>query len=190
MIKCLFLSGARGLMSLFISRSKTSIWMPTPTQELRTHLNGRRGYLFETNPNDRYSARTMQSIVKSEAREAGIEKLVCPHLPRHSIATILLESGEGHIDQVHTFSCLSILRNAVVAWNTVQIRRIVSELRAEGQQIEAETLSHVTPLLRKHIIPFGRHYFDSNRMQQARAGEADNPQRRFSVECGYCPVWR
>ncbi len=41
------------------------------------------------------------------------------------------------------------LHNAVVAWNTIQIGRIVSELRAEGQQIEDETLSHVTPLLRK-----------------------------------------
>jgi hypothetical protein len=70
---------------------------------------------------------------------------------------------------------LSILHNAVVAWNTIQIGRIVSDLRAEGQQIEDETLSHVTPLLRKHINPFGRYYFDLNRMQQARAGEGDNP---------------
>jgi len=63
-------------------------------------------------------------------------------------------------DQLHTFSCLSILHNAVVAWNTIQIGKIVSQLRGEGQQIEDETLSHVTPLLRKHINPFGRYYFD------------------------------
>ena len=38
-------------------------------QELRTHWNRRRqGYLFETNRNDRYSVRTMQSVVKSEAQ--------------------------------------------------------------------------------------------------------------------------
>ena len=76
---------------------------------------------------------------------------------------------------MHTFSCLSILHNAVVAWNTIQIGKIVGQLRVEGQQIEDETLSHVTPLLRKHINPFGRYYFDLNRIQQDPARERDNP---------------
>src|ERR1039457_4991126 len=43
--------------------------LPALAQELRTHLNGRcQGYLFETNRNARYSVRTIQSMVKSEAR--------------------------------------------------------------------------------------------------------------------------
>jgi len=78
--------------------------LPALAQELRTHLNGRRhGYLFETNRNDRYSVRTVQSIVKSEARKAGINKRVYPHLLRHSIATMLLDSGEVPIDQLQKF---------------------------------------------------------------------------------------
>ena len=78
--------------------------LPALAQELRTHLNGRRhGYLFETNRNDRYSVRTVQSIVKSEARKAGINKWVYPHLLRHSIATMLLDSGEVPIDQLQKF---------------------------------------------------------------------------------------
>ena len=99
----------------------------------------------------------------------------------HDLSRFLSFGKEGAMrgrefgDQVHTFSCLSILHNAVVAWNTIQIGRIVNDCRAEGQQIEDETLSHVTPLLRKHINPFGRYYFDLNRMQQTRAGEDDNP---------------
>jgi integrase len=58
--------------------------LPALAQELRTHLNGRRhGYLFETNRNDCYSVRTVQSIVKSQAQETGMKKRVYPHLLRH-----------------------------------------------------------------------------------------------------------
>jgi hypothetical protein len=99
----------------------------------------------------------------------------------HDLSRFLSFGKEGAMrgrefgDQLHTFSCLSILHNAVVAWNTIQVGKIVSQLRGEGQQIEDETLSHVTPLLRKHINPFGRYYFDLNRIQQDPARERDNP---------------
>jgi hypothetical protein len=58
------------------------------------------------------------------------------------------------------------MHNAVVAWNMLHIATIVADLRTEGHQIEDETLSHVTPLMRKHINPFGRYHFDLNRMRQ------------------------
>lgn len=61
-------------------------------------------------------------------------------------------------------------------------RRIAIELCAEGQQIEDETLSHFTPLLRKHINPFGRYDFDLNRMEQGRAGKARTLNRDFRLD--------
>ncbi|MGO9056804.1 MAG: tyrosine-type recombinase/integrase [Candidatus Binataceae bacterium] len=78
--------------------------LPALADELRTQLQGRQtGFLFESNRHTRYSTRTMQSIVTNCARAAGIEKRVYPQLLRHSIATILLDSGLVPIDQVQKF---------------------------------------------------------------------------------------
>jgi integrase/recombinase XerD len=78
--------------------------LPALADELRTHLQGRQlGFLFETNRHTRYSTRMVQSVVKGCARQAGIAKRVYPHLLRHSVATILLDSGQVSIDQVQKF---------------------------------------------------------------------------------------
>ena len=78
--------------------------LPALADELRTHLQGRqRGFLFESNRQTRYAVRTVQAIVTTCARTAGITKRVYPHLLRHSIATILLDSGMVPIDQVQKF---------------------------------------------------------------------------------------
>lgn len=82
----------------------------------------------------------------------------------------VLRGGEFG-DQVNTFSCLSVLHNAVVAWNLIQIGKIVDQLRAEGVEIDEEILSHVTPLMRKHINPFGRYHFDLERISMAAKAE-------------------
>jgi integrase/recombinase XerD len=45
----------------------------------------------------------VQSIVANCARTAGIKKRVYPHLLRHSIAAILLDSGLVPIDRLQKF---------------------------------------------------------------------------------------
>jgi len=55
-------------------------------------------------------------------------------------------------------SCLSLLSNAVVLWNTLRIERIVTELRAGGTTIRDEDLVHVWPLQRRHITPNGVYF--------------------------------
>jgi hypothetical protein len=59
-------------------------------------------------------------------------------------------------------SCLSLLSNAVLVWNTVRIGRIVGQLRAAGNSIPDEDLARVPPLFRRHITPNGS-YFQSPR---------------------------
>jgi len=77
--------------------------------------------------------------------------------------------GRGFEDQRHSFSCLGVLHNAVVAWTTLHIGPVVEQLRAEGHVIEDATLSLTTPLMRKHLNPFGRYHFDLDRMRQRLA---------------------
>ncbi len=44
-------------------------------------------------------------------------------------------------------SCLSLVSNAILYWNTIKINDIVTSLRAQGEVIEDETLSHISALL-------------------------------------------
>jgi hypothetical protein len=59
-------------------------------------------------------------------------------------------------------SCLSLLSNAVLLWNTVHIDHIVTQLRANGNLVRDEDLARVSPLFRPHITPSGS-YFHSPR---------------------------
>jgi hypothetical protein len=49
-------------------------------------------------------------------------------------------------------------RIAVVLWNTRQIERIVTDLRASEMSIRNEDLVHIWPLQRRHITPNGVYF--------------------------------
>jgi hypothetical protein len=57
-------------------------------------------------------------------------------------------------------SCLSLLSNAVLVWNTVRMTEILAQLEAVGEVIPAEDLARVSPLAYAHVIPNGTYHFD------------------------------
>ena len=83
---------------------------------------------------------------------------------RHGLARWLFFADQGEFRTsdlemiMNKASCLSLLSNAVVLWNTLQIERIVTELRAGGTTIRDEDLVHVWPLQRRHITPNGVYF--------------------------------
>lgn len=63
------------------------------------------------------------------------------------------EFREGDYEEImNKASCLSLISNAVLVWNTIQIQNIVGELRASGHPVKDENLARVSPLLRAHVI--------------------------------------
>ena len=73
------------------------------------------------------------------------------------------EFRTGDLDEImNKASCLSLLSNAVLVWNTVHIDHIVTQLRANGNLVRDEDLARVSPLFHQHITPSGS-YFHSPR---------------------------
>jgi len=68
--------------------------------------------------------------------------------------------GREFEDQLHTFSCLAVLHNAVVAWNLKHIAMLVEQLRMEDHTISNDDLALTSWLVRRHINPYGRYHFD------------------------------
>jgi TnpA family transposase len=83
-------------------------------------------HIVKTLDNEEYRCRMARELNRGEAS--------------HDLSRLLCFGKEGVLrgrefgDQVQTFSCLSVLHNAVVAWNMLQIEDIVNQLRAEGDK--------------------------------------------------------
>ena len=96
---------------------------------------------------------------------------------RHILAKSLFFANWGtfrsgdYEEVMNKASCLSLLSNAVLVWNTVHIARIVNQLRAAGHEVRDEDLARASPLVHAHVIPNGS-YFQSPRR---RADDAPEP---------------
>jgi TnpA family transposase len=83
---------------------------------------------------------------------------------RHALARWLFFANQGEFRtsdyeaMMNRASCLGLLSNAVVLWNTLQMARIVSELRTGGMTIADQDLAHVWSLQRRHIVPSGFYF--------------------------------
>ena len=85
---------------------------------------------------------------------------------RHQLARWLFFANQGEFRRgdfeeiMNKSSCLSLLSNAVVAWNTIQMQRIVGQLRAAGEPVSDQDLAHIAPLSFAHVIPNGTYHFE------------------------------
>jgi len=85
---------------------------------------------------------------------------------RHDLAGSVFFGNKGefrsgdYVELINKASCLSLLSNAIVAWNAVRIGQIVEQLRRQGDQVEDEDLAHISPLMYEHVITAGTYSFE------------------------------
>lgn len=63
-------------------------------------------------------------------------------------------------EQINQASCLTLITNAVVVWNTVYMTAAIEQLIKEGYQINEEDIEHISPARYEHINPYGKLLFD------------------------------
>ena len=82
-------------------------------------------------------------------------------LPRRIFFADQGEFTTGDYEEImNKSSCLSLVSNAILYWNTIKINEIVESLRAQGEVIEDETLSHISLLPFRHVVPNGMYFID------------------------------
>ena len=63
-------------------------------------------------------------------------------------------------EQANQASCLTLLTNAVIIWNTRYIQEIISQLKIDGHNIYDEDIEHLSPCRFEHINKYGRYNFN------------------------------
>ncbi len=79
----------------------------------------------------------------------------------HALRRDLLYAHEGAIrrrrleQQTEQAWCLTLVTNAVVTWTTEYYGLAVTEIRAQGRQVEDEILAHISPAHSENVNFFG-----------------------------------
>lgn len=80
-------------------------------------------------------------------------------LPRRIFFADQGEFTTGDYEEImNKASCLSLVSNAILYWNTIKINDIVQTLRQQGEVVDDETLAHVSLLPFRHVIPNGTYF--------------------------------
>ena len=84
----------------------------------------------------------------------------------HDLRRFLFFAHQGFIRQsqdenlANQSTCLTLVTNAVVAWNTLYMQEVIKQLKLEGKEINEADFVHLSPARFEHINPYGRYEFD------------------------------
>jgi hypothetical protein len=76
-------------------------------------------------------------------------------------------------------SCLSLVSNAILYWNTLKITDLVDTLRHHGAEIDNDVLPRISLLPFKHVVPNGTYFIEDEeqgRFPQNQALPSSSPK--------------
>jgi hypothetical protein len=102
--------------------------------------------------------------------------------PAISAALQRRSSGKSSEEELmNQAGCLSLVTNAVVAWNTVYMAAVIDRLRAEGKTVNEEDIARLSPARYEHINPYGKYRFEvEERLSRSRLRPLRQPSGRPS----------
>ena len=102
----------------------------------------------------------------------------------HDLRSYLMIANKGQLrrkrgeDLVNQASCLNLVTNAVVLWNTVYMAEAVEQLKQEGYPVNEGDLAHIWPTRYEHINVYGRYHFN---VEEARGRKGLRPLRNSGI---------
>lgn len=107
----------------------------------------------------------LQYITDSQLRDK-VQQQLNKGEHRHQLARCIFFANQGKFQAgdyeeiMNKASCLSLVSNAVLYWNTVKMTEIIGQLRKNGEIISNEVLPHISLLMHKHLITMGTYFTD------------------------------
>lgn len=85
---------------------------------------------------------------------------------RHTLAKVIFFDNRGvfktsdYEEIMNKASCLSLVSNAVLVWNTHHMQHIIDRMRRENYKVEDKVLSKISPLSFKNFLVHGTYNFE------------------------------
>ena len=141
------------------------------------HLLRKSGRLIKGSPSDRLSKAftNLGRIIKTDyilryLTDPELRRKVQRQLNkgehRHGLSRWMFFANQGEFQTgdyeeiMNKASCLSLVSNAILYWNTLRIQTIVDDLRLQGEDISDEALSHISLLPYRHVLPNGTYFIE------------------------------
>jgi TnpA family transposase len=99
----------------------------------------------------------------------------------HDLRAALMIANKGTLRHprgevlAHQASCLNLVTNAVIIWNTVYMAAVVEQLKQEGYPVQDSDLAHVWPTRYAHVNVYGKYHFN---IEEARGRRGLRPLRQ------------
>ncbi|WP_242604772.1 Tn3 family transposase [Legionella busanensis] len=112
----------------------------------------------------------LQYISDSDLRDK-VQRQLNKGEHRHQLARCIFFANQGKFqvgdyeEIMNKASCLSLVSNAVLYWNTVKMTKIIAQLKTNGEVINDNTLTHISLLLHKHLITMGTYFTNTTIVQ-------------------------